>query len=917
MFSGVFLLFLILACRLYSLQILNGEQYQQDLKTSIMRTLSVPASRGNIYDRYGRPLATNLVAFSVKIDDSIKIDFSQNRTQLIIDIVEKLNETDGSISDILPISKTKPYKFTINSEEELEWKQSIGLEKKQLDYSAEETLKYLEEKYKLTESKLSEDIKRKVISLSIESTDKNLMLLYLVNILTLNGETIVDDLPISKEAPYTFKFDNNASKELEWKKSVAMNQKQYSYNAEETLQYLEDLFDIPSCLSPAIKRNLVSIRYALYLERYRKYQPVTVALDINDKTVAYVEENQTVLPGVFIDTDSLRYYNYDVYFSHILGYIRKISDKEYEANKEYGYTQSDLFGKSGVEKLKELDLRGTDGKMLVEVDSLGKRINTIETTPPVSGKDVFLTLDANLQKAAYDYLEAALRDTLILKLTSSNKSDYPVTIKQLFTAMVNGNGVDMKKIYTSTEGQQFAVYQYILNNKPDFDSSNDEHIKEAKQILINGINNNDVSTRQMVLILIEQGIISADENYLNKITSGTISPLSVILDKLKSGELKPSDTKLSPCTGSVVVSDVNTGETLALVTYPSYDNNELVNNFNNEYYNSLLNDTVTTPLINRPLSEKKAPGSTLKMVSAMAGLESGYITPNTLIQDMGTFTKAGVPYAKCWINSGRGSHGKINVSTALEVSCNYFFYELAYRMGNYADGTTLQSINILNEYMDMFGLNSRTGIEIGEAEPTIASPQNKENIIKWQNPEATSTQTRWTDGETIRAAIGQSVNNYTTAHMNKYIATLANGGTRYKMHIIDKVQYSDGTLYEQVDPEIENIADFKQANLDAIYKGMLQVTSGTRGTLRHIFRDFPIKVAAKSGTAQEVLTKSSHTLFVAYAPYDEPQISVSVMIPFGEASSSPAAVVGKNIIGEYLGLNYEGTNSYLNNILAE
>lgn len=238
-------------------------------------------------------------------------------------------------------------------------------------------------------------------------------------------------------------------------------------------------------------------------------------------------------------------------------------------------------------------------------------------------------------------------------------------------------------------------------------------------------------------------------------------------------------------------------------------------------------------------------------------------------------------------------------------------------MGNYADGTTLQSINILNEYMDMFGLNSRTGIEIGEAEPTIASPQNKENIIKWQNPEATSTQTRWTDGDTIRAAIGQSVNNYTTAQMNKYISTLANGGTRYKMHIIDKVQYSDGTLYEQVEPEIENIADFKQANLDAIYKGMLQVTSGTRGTLRHIFRDFPIKVAAKSGTAQEVLTKSSHTLFVAYAPYDEPQISVSVMIPFGEASSSPAAVVGKNIIGEYLGLNYEGTNSYLNNILAK
>ncbi|MBR5467991.1 MAG: peptidoglycan glycosyltransferase, partial [Firmicutes bacterium] len=407
------------------------------------------------------------------------------------------------------------------------------------------------------------------------------------------------------------------------------------------------------------------------------------------------------------------------------------------------------------------------------------------------------------------------------------------------------------------------------------------------------------------------------DDYRRLIENGAVTPLTVIINSLRSKDLRPYETNLDPCTGSVVVENVNTGETLALVTYPSYDNNLFVNSFDSEYYYKLLNDP-TTPLVNRPLKQTKAPGSTFKMVSAIAGLETGVITPYSLIVDESTFTKAGRPHARCWtVSTGSASHGPINVSTALEVSCNYFFYETAFRMGNAENETSTDAIAALSKWAEAFGLGDYTGIEIGEYAPNIATPEYKEDITKRMNPDATTSQTRWTDGDTIRAAIGQSVNNFAPAHMTKYVATLANGGTRYTMHLIDRVETSDGIVTEQKEPVIETQLDIKQENLNAVYRGMLAVTQGERGTLRNVFRNFPVDVAAKSGTAQENLSRSSHTWFVCYAPYDDPQIAVTVMIPFGENTSSPAAVVAREVIAEYMGLNYKAENGYMNNNLAQ
>ena len=908
-------IFAVLVCRLFYMQIVNGEEASAGITSSVTREVSMPAARGNIYDRYGRPLAVNEAAFSIEIDDSIAVDY-EDKNEQVVKLYEKMKENGYTVTDNLPISRDTEPKFTISGDELEEWKTDIGLDKKQMRYDAARTLEYLYDSYGLDET-VDENKKREIVSLGINISDKNIMIMNLIMTIESNGGEIVDELPISEDRPYTFIIENE--KEIQrWKKDVSMEGEELDYTAEESMEYLIDLFGIPQNMSPAMQRKLAAVRYSLYLQRFKKYQPVTVAREINDKIIAEVKENLDIFPGVSVETESMRKYEEGDKFSNILGYIRQISDEELKEYEQYGYDSGDIVGKTGIEKVMELELNGKDGKMLVEVDNMGRKISTLETEAPVSGNDVFLTIDKDLQIAAYNYLEDALAEAIITRLTSELEKDVPVTLKQLFTSMIESGSISVSSIMKAEEGYQLTLKNLILSYNKDIDISDSEQKTAAKQVLTKAVEDGTLSYTTMIFVMLEQGIITADDNYRSRIVSGELSPLEIIIDKLRTGDLTPAETNLNPCSGSVVVSDVNSGKTLALVTYPSYDNNELVNTFNNEYYNKLLEDP-STPLVNRPLMQKKAPGSTLKMVTAVAALETGIITPEQTIKDEGLFTKAGTPYARCMIYSLNGStHGYVNVSHALEVSCNYFFYDVSYMLGGETDDpTSLKGITILDEYYDAFGLNSPTGMEIGENPPSMASPSYKEEIMKWQNPEATPSQTRWTSGDTIRAAIGQSVNSFSAASMNKYIATLANGGTRYKMHLIDKVKSSDGSVTQQTEEAVENIMEIDRANLDAVYEGMRLVTQGSKGTLRNVFKDFPIDVAAKSGTAEENKNNSSHSWFVGFAPYDNPQIAVTVMIPFGDVSGSPAAVTARNIIGEYMGLNYEPTGGYMENYLTE
>lgn len=797
----VIVLFSLLIIKLYKLQVVDGEYYSREVTGSTLRNVEVTASRGSIYDSYGRVVATNEASYAVNIDPSVG--------------VENIND----------------------------------------------------------------------------------MLANLINLLEENGETIDVSLPVTSTLPRQFLFEGNEKQEKRWKKDMTLDE---DLDASHCYDELKDMFDISSDLNDDMVSKILAIRCELFKNRYSKYIPVSVSYNISEKTAASIQEQGSLYPCVNVDTQSARIYPYGKYLSHIIGYTGKITDTELEENEEY--TLNDYIGKDGIEKAFESNLRGVDGSQYIEVDSSGRRIAVIEGEgkAPESGGNVYLTIDSRLQKIIYDKLEEEL---INIQLKRMSGGDYSYSIKDVFSKMITSDNIWMKNILNSKEGTtQGKLKQYILGKNSVAASD----ISVARQTLADGYNNGDISAKDLLIALYEQGQISDKDNTITQLRNGTISVSSALIRKMKLREITPQMTGMDPCTGSVVVTDIDTGAVIAAVTYPSYDNNQLVNNFNNEYYRHLQNDP-TTPMVNRPFTEPRAPGSTFKMITAIAGLEEGIINPGTGIYDKGTFTDAGKPYARCWIGSGNGSHGNINVAKALEVSCNYFFYTVSYNLGK---NGYLNGINVLNKYMNFFGLNSPTGVEIYELYDSmdkypsrISSPEYKEFIVKSRNDDAKERDTKWVAGDTIRTAIGQSYNNYTSATLAKYVATLANGGTRYKMHLLDMATDNSGKLVQKYEPVVEETLNIKKENLEAVFKGMLGVTQGASGTLKSSFKDFPVAVAAKSGTAQESEKRSEHTIFVGFAPYDNPQIAISVLIPYGNDNSVPAASISKTVVSEYLQLN--------------
>ena len=797
-------MFSVLVVHLYDLQITNGSYYNNEVKGTVIRDIVLTAPRGNIYDRYGRPLAVNKSAYTVNLDPSVNVD---NVNEVLLGLIDMLHE---------------------------------------------------------------------------------------------NNIEIEPELPISPSFPHVYLFDGSPSLEKRWKRDMDFED---NTTANDAFYKLRVMFDIDYNMDDEDCMELMALRCALYEKRFSKYVPVTVASDVPEKVITLIEEHSDKYPGVYVDVVTLRDYPAGELVSHLLGYTGKITETELATYQQYGYTQNDIVGKDGIEKSFELELNGTDGIEYVEVDSLGRRINTVDdrTVEPVPGNNIFLTIDLEMQQKAMTALENALKNAQLNRMSGAGKDTYSTS--QVYSSMIKADTQHMDEVMTGENtGKQALLRNYILS----VDESARTDLPLARQILTDGLEKGNVRYKDVFLCMVQQGVIAADENFQRRVENGDIGPMQAITMKMQEGVVTPQMTALDPCTGSVVITDVHTGDIIAAATYPSYDNNKLVNKMDNKYYIRLQNDP-TTPLVYRPFTEPRAPGSTFKMITATAALQEGIITPNTYITDLGVFTSANKPYARCWIDSSGTTHGAINVSTALEVSCNYFFYEASYRMGNAKSGETQKGIDTLNKYMRAYGLDSPTGVEIYELydalknyPSNISGPEYKKYIYTARNPDIDPYELRWTDGDTIRTAIGQAFNNYTSAMLSKYVATVANGGTRYSLHFMDSVRTAEGTVKRTYTPVEEEHIEISPQNLRAIHYGMLQVTKGSKGTLRKYFENFPINVAAKSGTAQESSLRAEHTTFVAFAPYEKPEISVAVIIPFGTNDTGPAYQVGKDVIYGYL-----------------
>ena len=405
---------------------------------------------------------------------------------------------------------------------------------------------------------------------------------------------------------------------------------------------------------------------------------------------------------------------------------------------------------------------------------------------------------------------------------------------------------------------------------------------------------NLITGKQLCLLLFEQGVLDYDETIYTQIERGAITPVNFLLEKINNIEITPAQLALDPCTGSTIITDVNTGAIKALVTYPGYDNNRLANGVDAEYY-AKLNDDNSNPQWNYATQEKTAPGSTFKMISSIAGLAEGVISTTSEINCTGVFTEVD-NQPKCHVYPGW--HGLDNVSEALRDSCNVFYYTVGYNLsfkGNneYNDAT---GIKYIQKYASIFGLDKKTGLEIAESQSQLAT----------EYP--------------VMAAIGQSNNNITTAALSRYVTAISTGKL-YDYQLMSKIVDYQGNVLLEYQPSYEDISSTLNAEEWSAIRTGMNMMAKNYGVLSN----FPINMAGKSGTAQQVSTRPNHALFVAYAPYETPEISIATRIAYGYAASNAAAVT-RNILSVYfevqtvddiLALKAEGANSSSSNIVTD
>ena len=332
--------------------------------------------------------------------------------------------------------------------------------------------------------------------------------------------------------------------------------------------------------------------------------------------------------------------------------------------------------------------------------------------------------------------------------------------------------------------------------------------------------------------------------------------------------LASEDTRGAAC----VVLDVNSADVLAAASYPTYS----LATYGADY-NDLASDPLS-PLLNRAFSGLYPPGSTFKMVTAIAGLEEEIIQPNTVINATGRYMYYAPSYMpQCWIYRQQGGiHGKQNVSDAIKNSCNYFFFDVGRQLG----------ITRISDYAARFGLGEKTGLELSEKTGIMAGPAYTQSLGG-----------TWYDGSTLSVAIGQESSQFTPIQLANYIATLVNGGTRNSTHLLKEVKSSDfSQILYTYEPEALSTIEIQDENLKAVKAGMLALT--TEGSVSRYFKDLPFRVGAKTGSAQVSSQTESNAVFVCFAPYDDPQVAMAIVVERG-GSGSELGAMAADILSYY------------------
>ncbi len=904
--TAIILGFLFLLARLWTLQIVDGEKYAEQSVLKAVRTVREHNFRGNIYDRNGELLAYNRLVYTVTLTD---VDIYENERQHHLAL-------NGMIYQI---SKT----LARNGEQMIH----------DLKIAAGENGSYMYTVKGNALDRFKADVFGKTDPDEMTEEQKAMSADDMVRFLAGNGRYALYG---TGESDYS-------------------SQERSTYGLPENYTQ-EEILDI------------LGIRYMLSFHAYQKYVPIVIARDVSEETVAFMLENSEKLAGADIGQDWERVYNGGEAFSHILGYVGKISEEELSEfeDSDKGYTMDSIVGKAGLEQYLEKDLQGTDGKRQIYVDNMGRVLGEGAVIQEmVNGKDISLTVDKDLQIAVYDFLEQKLAEILSENLINAKNfdktniadtTDIRIPVYDVYIALfengvirtgefydaeaselekrmagiwekkqeevlgairieLEGEGTSYRMLspemqdYVSyieescsyldvTAADQDDVYRewksggeislreylfYAAQNgwiktedmdlKDKYNTADEIYHVLSEQIL-EDLKNDDTFCKKMFRYLILEGRITnmeicgllyeqeifpeRDEDY-ERLTNGSMDAFEFIQKKIQTREITPAQLALDPCSASAVVVETGTGNVLACVSYPGYDNNRLANQVDDEYYGSLLNDR-SLPLYNRATQQLTAPGSVFKPLTIIAGIQEGVIQADTEVFCDGVFDKV-EPSLRCWKHSG---HGEVaNAPTALQFSCNDYLCEISYRLGmqqggSFDDG---QALHCLRKYAEMFHLNETSGIEIYESVPHM------------------------TDAYGIPSAIGQGTHNYTTTQLARYINAVASRGDGSPLTLIENTEGEENWHIDLPDPV-----------WDTVQTGMQQFAQENA-----VLKDMEINVAGKTGTAQESKYRPDHALFAGYAPAEAPEITIAVRIANGYASSN-ATMAGRNIFNYYFGL---------------
>ena len=912
----------VLVRRLFDLQIIQGEDYISKFQARTTKERVLKSTRGNILDRNGDILASNVLSYSLTLEDNGTYTSTREKNLTLNGVAYQVLQILHSNGDDI----THSFHIVVDKNGEYAFDVAEGF----------------------TLNRFRADI---------------------------YGQALIDDLK-----------DEQKTATADQMMEFLTGSQKFSIVLSGDRAYTEDELTshgLPLTLTKQEMLDIATIRYELNTNSFKKYMQVTIATNVSEKSVAAIMENKTGLQGIDVVEDSIRQYIDDESMAPILGYTGKASSEELTELRKQNpdYSNDAIVGKAGIEQYMELTLQGTDGKETVSVDNLGKVLKIDEDTKvePVAGDDVQLTIDTDWQSAIYQILKQRVAGVLLTKIDAAKTFDYTyvtdasqirIPIYDVYNALISNSVIDItkfsnedasdieKNLYAKFQQKQQRVFDTIstkLNgSNPPAYKDEDEETQEYLSYICNdllrdtlGIISKDaidtsdatykawttdetislkdyltyatsqgwidissfspegeyldseeiyqaltayiidylstdtgfskllykymlqedtISGQEICLVLYEQGVLDKNDDDYENLASGAMGAYDFMINKIYTLEIEPAQLALMPCSASAVVVDVKTGDVVALVSYPGYDNNRLTNDMDTDYYAKLALDQ-SSPFFNKAIQQTTAPGSTLKLLSTIAGMEEGIIDEGTYIECTGTFDYVDPPI-NCWYKNG---HGSLDIRTAIEQSCNYFFNMIGFQLGKVGDNefSEVQSLNKLQEYASLIGLDRKTGIELSEATPKVS------------------------DAKAVPSYMGQGNNLFTTSELARYATVMATSGNVFKLTLLDKVMDPKGEVIQEYEPEIEDVVNISSNIWDVIHDGMRRVIQ-----THSQFDGLGVEVAGKTGTAELDLRHPNHGLFIGYAPASDPEYAVAIRIANGYSSGNACLIA--NDIFKYM-----------------